>query len=88
MKTYLFYRSNSEDEAAIRDFLRNLASQGDDKSIFMMDVRHREGAEKANLYGVERYPTLITAKNDGSVVQTWVGVMPLIGEITYYLRQL
>ena len=88
MKTYLFYRSRSEDESTIRDFLQSLKTIGDDEHVIMQDVNTRDASERARLYDIMVFPTLLTTTNDGVQVQIWKQNMPTLGEITYYLKQL
>jgi len=87
MRTYVFYRSNTEDEKDLRDFLHNLKLEGEEDSVKLKDINTRDGDADAKLYGVDRYPTVVTVANDGQMIRTWDGTLPLVRELTFYLRQ-
>lgn len=87
MKSYLFYRSNSEDEPAVRDYMHEIKARTEEGNLELKDVNSIEGDSLAKLHDVISYPSVIVTDNDGKLVFSWMGMLPLISELTYYLHQ-
>lgn len=85
MRVSVLYRSNTEQERAVLEFVEEFKRRVG-RSLEMLDVNTREGSSMASLYDVMRYPTVLAISNEGSVLHSWDAAesMPLINEVSYY----
>lgn len=89
MKLVILYRPNdehaSEVESFVRDFQRQFYEAG--KKIEMISMDSREGANKAELYDIVQFPSILAVANDGSVLNAWVGMpLPLMNDVAGYTQ--
>ncbi len=85
MKVCILYRSNSEHERTIKDFVRDFRHAQTDRAVELLDLNTREGASMASLYVIVEYPAILAMSSDGQLVKTWIGeTMPLMNEVAYY----
>jgi len=83
MNAYILYRPNSEHERKATDFVRDFA-QRTQNEIELVSLDTVEGAEKARLYDITRYPAVIAIDDNGVLQRVWQGEMPLINELSYF----
>ncbi|MCA9348693.1 hypothetical protein KC878_00940 [Candidatus Saccharibacteria bacterium] len=86
MRVYLFYRSHTENEPVIRDFMHDLKGRGEN-DIQLMDLNTRDGSSLASLYDVMQTPSLLVTSDDGQVVNLSQGTLPLANDVSYYTHQ-
>lgn len=86
MRTRILYRSGTENEPQALEFIRSLDPMDRDR-VQAVDTNSRDGDDLARLYDIQIYPTVIVTSNEGMLVRSWQGTLPLIGEFTYYLHQ-
>ena len=87
MKVVILYRPNaefaSEVEAYVQDFQKRFFEAG--KRIEMVSVDSREGVSQAELYDIMQFPAILAVANDGSILNSWVGMpLPLMNDIAGY----
>lgn len=87
MKVIALYRPRSEHARPVEEYARDFErSRG--KAIELMSLDTRDGAEKANLYGIMQYPALLAVRDDGQLLKEWQGErFPLMDEVAAYLDQ-
>lgn len=86
MRVYLFYRSHTENEPQVRDFLHDLETRGE-TNLQVMDVNTRDGSSLASLYDIMQTPSVLITNDDGSMINMTQGTLPLVNEISYYMHQ-
>lgn len=87
MRLVILYRPNSEHARKIETFLHDFRRQySPDYKIEVLDLNTRDGAAMASIYDIVRYPGMVVAAEDGSVVHSWQGPeVPLMSEVASYL---
>lgn len=82
---YIFYRTNSEHERSVEEFQRLLEQRH--LRVELIDVDSRQGAAKAQTYGVMQHPTVLAVRDgDGQMLQIWPGIIPTVSDAEYYAR--
>ena len=84
MKVYFLYRSNTESDVAVDNFMRLLNGR-QQESVQRVDVDTRAGDDLSRLYSVMSYPTVLVATDDGRQVKLWHGSLPMVDELAVYL---
>jgi len=85
MKVLILYRPQSEYARRVEEFTHDFKRQYPDKPIDVEDIDTREGSAMASIYDLMTQPAVLALKDDGQVVQSWIGdQMPLMNEIAYY----
>lgn len=88
MKLLIFYRPNSEHERVVDDFVRDFRREHDaGKKLELLSVDTRDGAATASIYDVLQFPAVLALADNGSVLQSWVGMpLPLMNDVAGYMR--
>lgn len=87
MKVIALYRPKSEHARLVEEYARDFERQRG-KAIELLSLDTRDGAEKANLYGIMQYPALVAVRDDGQLLRDWQGErFPLMDEVAAYLDQ-
>ena len=85
MKLLILYRPKSPQARKVEEFTHDFKRQYPDKSLELEDIDTRDGSATASLYDLMSQPAVLALKDDGQVVQSWVGdQMPMMNEIAYY----
>lgn len=85
MKTFIAYRSNTDYERDVNQFLRDFERQTG-HTLERIDPDTRDGAAKCEVYDIVEYPSVIALNDDGVVQFVWRGLpLPLISEVSYYV---
>jgi hypothetical protein len=86
MKLLILYRPTSEHETTIESFVRDFKSRYDvGRKIEMVSLNTRDGASKATVYDVWKYPAIVAIADDGAVLNMWQGLpLPLMDEVAGY----
>ena len=85
MRVYIFYRSNTESDMAVDNFLR-LFHDRQVAQVRRVDVDTRDGDDLSRLYSIMSYPSVLVVTDDGRQIKLWHGSLPMAGEITIYLN--
>ncbi|RLA40028.1 MAG: hypothetical protein DRR42_26490 [Gammaproteobacteria bacterium] len=83
MKVFVLYRPNSEHERSVTDFVRDFTKRTQNE-LELVSLDTREGADKARVYDVTRYPAIIAVDSAGTLQKVWQGDLPLINELSYF----
>ncbi|MDL2342450.1 MAG: hypothetical protein QFB87_05230 [Patescibacteria group bacterium] len=85
MKVLVLYRPNSEHGRIVEEFIRDYQRAGHNGTIEALNIDTREGSATASLYDVMEYPSIIVARDDGSILRAWQGsILPLQNEVAAY----
>jgi len=87
MKISILYRANSEHERNVLDYVRDFRKQQVTRKVNLVDVNTRDGTALAELYDVVQYPAILALGNDGRLLQSWEGDLPLMNELAYYSQE-
>ena len=86
MKVAILYRPNSEHARLVEEFAHDIDRQQGIR-VELMSLETRDGAAMATLYDVTSYPAIVVTREDGGVVQLWVGEqLPLMNEVAAFAR--
>lgn len=86
MKTVIFYRDASEHGQAVREFLREFERRTG-KTIETIDPDSPAGSQRAAVYDIVTYPTVLATDNNGVLQNQWSGLpLPTISEVSYYVE--
>lgn len=84
MKAYFFYRPRTDAYLSIDTFFKSLNNfQKSKLQVFSVDTP--EGDRLSRLYQLVRYPSVIVASNDGTLIKMWHGELPIIDDLAVYL---
>jgi len=86
MRVTILYHPKSEHSRIVEEFSHDIEyQQGIRTELTSVDTR--EGAAVATLYDVTQYPAILVMREDGSVIQTWLGEqLPLMNEVAAFAR--
>jgi hypothetical protein len=86
VKLLILYRPNAEHATEIETFVREFQRRFEaGKKIELMSIDTRQGAAEASLYDILSYPAILALADDGSVLNTWVGMpLPLMNDVAGY----
>jgi len=87
MKAMIFYRPNSEHERIVDDYVRDFARQTG-KDLPMIDMNTRDGAAKAQVYDLMKFPSIVATDDEGRMLQVWQDdLLPRFDEVSYYVER-
>ena len=86
MKLVVFYRPNSEHSRQVEEFVHDFLRYEPDRKIDLIDVDSPYGVSQCELYDVITYPTVIAKGEDGVLLHSWAGEIPLMNELSYYAQ--
>lgn len=86
MKAFILYRPNSEHDTMVQDFVRDYVRFSQDE-IDLVSLDTRDGAYKAELYGVTQYPAVVVTDDNGVLQTIWQGTLPLMNELSYFTHE-
>lgn len=87
MKVVILYRPNSEHESAVLSYARDYKIQRG-KDLQLLSLDSVEGAAKAKLYDIVRYPAVIAVADDGQLLQLWQDDhLPLMNDLDFYTKR-
>lgn len=83
----ILYRPNSDHERAVLEYARDFHHETG-RELELISTETKEGADKARLYDIVRYPAVVATANDGRMLQMWQeDLLPLRNEVAAYLTQ-
>lgn len=86
MKVVIVYRPRSESARRVEEFAHDIERQHNVKPE-LINVDTREGVAQLAVYDVLQHPAIFVLKDDGALIQHWVGdQMPLMGEVAAFAR--
>ena len=86
MKLLILYRPNSEHSTAVESFVRDFQHQHDTGAkVELLSLNTRDGATTASIYDVMSYPAILALTDEGSVINSWQGDLPLMDELASYV---
>ena len=89
MKTFILYHPNSEQARNVEMFVHDFGKRYGADLIELISVDTIVGSDKASVYGVVQYPSIIVTDSSGVMIKSWEGEsMPLISELAYYTQDL
>lgn len=86
MKAIFLYQPNSEFSRSVEEYAHDFETQRG-KTIELLSMDTREGADKAQVYDIMQYPALLVIRDDGQLSKLWQGDLPLMDEVAGYLDQ-
>ena len=84
MKVTILYRPNSEYARSVEEFAHDIERQQGVKTE-LSSIDTREGAAMATLYDIMQYPAVVVTRDDGGIIQSWLGEkLPLMNEVAAF----
>jgi hypothetical protein len=85
MRVVFLYRSKTDQEGKVLDYVHEYKMRHPDLEPELLDLETVVGAEMAKLYGVYSYPAILAISRDGSLQQLWQSeTMPLMQDLDAY----
>lgn len=87
MNVFVLYRPQSEFARRVEEYVHDFKlTRGQD--IALMDIDSVEGATKVELYDVVDHPALLVTRENGELINQWLGVdkFPLMNELAVYMN--
>jgi hypothetical protein len=85
MKLLILYRPNSDHALQVETYVKDFQRQHNlSIKIELLSVNTRDGAALASLYDMMSYPAILALADDGSVLNSWQGPLPLMDELAAY----
>ena len=79
------YKRESDYGAEVEGFLRDLERKVGEEKLRVLDPETIDGEIFAHAHDITSYPTIVATKEDGAVVQSWVGLpLPRIEDVSYF----
>lgn len=79
------YKRESDYGAEVEGFLRDLERKVGEGKLTVLDPETIDGEIFARAHDVTSYPTILATRDDGGVVQSWVGLpLPRIEDVSYF----
>lgn len=85
MKLLILYRPNSEHERRIEMFVRDFQRLHPGKKIEMLSMNSRDGVATASIYDIFEFPAILALADNGSVLHSWTGPLPLMNDVAGYV---
>lgn len=86
MKVCILYHPYSEHARPVEEFARDFERRHGNH-VELMSLETREGSAAASLYDVVQYPAVLVLREDGQLLQHWVGDrLPLMNEVAAVAR--
>jgi hypothetical protein len=87
VRLLILYRPNSEHERDVETFVREFQRTHDiGNRLELLSVNTRDGAATASIYDVLSFPAILALADDGSVLNSWVGMpLPLMNDVAGYI---
>jgi hypothetical protein len=86
VKLLILYRPDSEHSTAVESFVRDFQHQHDvGAKVELLSLNTRDGATTASIYDVMSYPAILALTDEGSVINSWQGDLPLMDEVAGYV---
>ena len=85
MRVVFLYRSGTEQEGKVMDYIREYKMRHPDIEPELLDVERVEGSDVAKLYGVYSFPAILAISRDGGLMQLWQDEhFPLMQDLDAY----
>lgn len=86
MKVAILYHPHSDHARTVEDYAHDFSHQLNQK-LELISLESREGAEKAKIYDIVRYPAVMALSEDGELLKAWQGpVLPLMNELSFFTK--
>ena len=82
MKVFVLYHPKSDHGTKVEDYATEF-ERVTSKKLELVSLETREGAQKAEVYGVTQYPAIIATQDDCQMQKMWQR-LPQMSELTYY----
>lgn len=84
----ILYRPNTEHEREVETFVRDFQREHNPgKRLELLSMNTRDGVATASIYDILQFPAVLALADDGSVLQSWVGLpLPLMNDVAGYMR--
>lgn len=86
MKLVAFYRPNSEHSRQVEEFIHDFVHSDPTRKVELVDVDSPYGVAQCRVYDIIRYPAIVAKGEDGVMLQSWSGELPLMDELGYYAQ--
>ena len=86
MKLVVFYRPNSEHSRQVEEFVHDFVRAEPDRKVDLVDVDSPYGVAQCELYDIIQYPSIVAKGEDGVLLRSWSGELPLMNELSYYAQ--
>lgn len=86
MKAIILYRPNSEHARRVEEFVHDFVHGDPHRKIDLLDVDSPDGVAKCTLYSIIMYPSVVAIRDDGSLLKSWSGELPLMEELSFYTQ--
>ncbi len=85
VKLLVLYRPNSDHASDVESFVRDFQRQHDlGNKLELMSMNTRDGVATASLYDIMSYPAILALSDDGTLLNSWIGTLPLMDEVAGY----
>jgi hypothetical protein len=86
MKVIVLYRPNSEHSRQVEEFVHDFIRYEPDRKVDLIDVDSPYGVSQCQLYDIMSYPAIIAKAEDGTLLRSWAGELPMMDELSYYAQ--
>lgn len=86
MKVAILYHPHSDHARNVEEYARDFKQQ-QQHDLELISLESREGADKAKLYDIVRYPAVMALSEGGELLRAWQGpVLPVMNELAFYTK--
>jgi len=82
----VLYRPNSEHSRQVEEFVHDFIRFEPTRTVDLIDVDSPFGVAKCEVYDIVRYPSILALGDDGVLLRSWSGELPLMDELSYYAQ--
>ena len=88
MKIIVLYHPASDHGRTVEEYVHEFMFRNPEVDLQAISVDTRDGADKAKVYDVIAYPSMLAIREDSSLAHAWQGLpLPLMNEVAYYTFQ-
>jgi hypothetical protein len=85
MKIIMLYHPASEHARVVEEYIHDFTKRNPEVGVELLSVDTQDGARKAEIYDITSYPSLLALRDNGELLQSWVGLpLPLMNEVAYF----
>ncbi len=82
----IFYRPRSAHERTVEEYVRDFARHTG-KELPMVSMDTPDGTDKAELYGIMKFPSIVAVDDEGKMLQVWdADLLPRFDEVSFYVE--
>lgn len=85
MKLLIFTKGESPETRAAKE--RGAELEAEHYTVEYLDAESDEATQRVDIYDLYSFPSFVVTADDGSQLECWRGVVPLVSDLKHFLNQ-